>query len=57
MQVSSILDWFGEDFGGNQAAQLQRISKWLPNEGAQRAAIQNAVSISYLDYDWKLNSQ
>lgn len=57
MQLSSIMDWFGEDFGANQAARLKEIAKWLPTEDAQRAAIRNSVTISYLDYDWKLNSQ
>ncbi|QDV59251.1 DUF547 domain-containing protein [Rosistilla oblonga] len=57
MQLSSILDWFGEDFGGNQAAQLKRIAEWLPSQTAQAAARQNAVSVSYLDYNWNLNSQ
>ena len=55
--LSSILDWFGEDFGNSQAEQLRRISTWLPNAAAQSAAKQNSVSVSHLEYDWKLNQQ
>ncbi len=37
-QISAILDWFGEDFGANQAAQLRKIAGWLPTEAAKAAA-------------------
>ena len=55
--LSSILSWFGEDFGAGQAAQLGKIGPWLPTEAARRAAAQNAVSVSFLDYDWSLNER
>lgn len=55
--LSSILDWFGDDFGGSQAEQLRRISQWLPSAAAQSAARQNAVRVSYLNYNWDLNQQ
>ncbi len=57
MQLSSILKWFGEDFGNGQAAQLRAIAPYLPTRGAYDAAVANAVSISYLNYDWALNDQ
>ena len=53
--LSSILSWFGQDFGKSRADQLRRISRWLPTPAAQQAARQNAVSVSFLDYDWTLN--
>jgi len=56
-KVSSILQWFGTDFGANQAAQLNAIAKFLPTKEAQAAATSNAVSVSYLDYSWELNEQ
>jgi hypothetical protein len=56
-QMSQILSWFGEDFGPNQAAQLRTIAKWLPNETAQTAAKRANGSVSFLDYNWKLNDQ
>ncbi|MEM8670239.1 MAG: DUF547 domain-containing protein [Planctomycetota bacterium] len=55
--LSAILDWFGEDFGSNQAAVLKRIAQWLPNQTAEKAARLNTVSVSYLEYDWNLNKQ
>jgi hypothetical protein len=55
--LSSILSWFEEDFGSDQAAQQRTISQWLPSDAARQAAAQNAVSISFLDYDWNLNEQ
>ena len=55
--LSSILSWFGEDFGSNRAAQLKKIAPWLPNDSARSAAMRNGVSVSYVDYDWSLNDQ
>ncbi len=57
MHLSSILKWFGEDFGNDQAAQLRTIAPYLPTQQAYDAALANAVSVSYLDYDWGLNDQ
>ena len=56
-QLSSILSWFGTDFGSNQGAQLKTMAAWLPNKAAQNAALQNSVRIKYLDYNWDLNDQ
>jgi len=55
--LSSILSWFSEDFGRNQAAQLKTIAPYLPSQAATQAANANSVSVSYLDYDWSLNDQ
>lgn len=55
--LSSILKWFGEDFGNGQAAQLRAIAPYLPTREAQAAAVANSVSVSYLDYNWGLNDQ
>ncbi|QDS94516.1 hypothetical protein FF011L_32950 [Roseimaritima multifibrata] len=56
-RLSAIMDWFGEDFGRDQAAQLRTIAPYLPSRAAYDAAIGNSVSVSYLDYDWGLNDQ
>ena len=56
-QLSSILEWFGEDFGANQAAQLRTIAPFFPQGAAQQFASQGRGSVSYLDYDWGLNDQ
>jgi hypothetical protein len=55
--LSSILSWFAEDFGSDQAAQLRAIAPYLPTSATQQAASTNAVRVSYLDYDWNLNDQ
>ena len=55
--LSSILSWFADDFGRDQAAQLRAIAPYLPTATAQQAANSNAVRVSYLDYDWGLNDQ
>ena len=56
-ELSSILDWFDEDFGNNPKQMLKRIAVWLPTQEARAAAKSGSVSVSYLDYDWSLNQQ
>lgn len=55
--LSSIMSWFGEDFGNGQAAQLRTISKWLPDRASQAAAQSGAGRVSFMDYNWNLNDQ
>jgi len=55
--MSSIIEWFGSDFGATQADQLRYLSAYLPNDQARVAAQQNAGRISYLNYSWNLNEQ
>ncbi len=55
--LSSILKWFGTDFGQDQAAQLRRISPWLPTATARQAASAGRLRVTYLDYDWSLNDR
>ena len=56
-ELSSILSWFGEDFGSDQKTQLRRIAPWLPTPEAKQAAEQGNVSVSFQDYNWNLNEQ
>lgn len=56
-QLSSILDWYGKDFGATSTTQLKRISEWLPTDAARRAAATGRGKISFLEYSWKLNQQ
>jgi Protein of unknown function, DUF547 len=56
-QLSEIMDWFGEDFGANQSAQLRTIAKWLPGKAAQTAAQRGVGRVSYLKYNWNLNDK
>lgn len=57
MKLSTIMKWYGSDFGADQATQLRSLAKYLPTPEAQAAANANAVNISYLDYSWDLNEQ
>lgn len=52
--LSAILDWFGEDFGPNNAAVIRRILPLLPDNAAQSIA-PDRVNIRYAEYDWSLN--
>ncbi len=56
-RLNSILSWFGSDFGSDQTAQLKYIATYLPTDSAKQAARSNSVSLSYLEYDWRLNNQ
>jgi len=56
-ELSAILKWFGEDFGADQSAGLKKISRWLPDDGAQQAAATGRGRIDYLAYDWTLNER
>ncbi len=56
MQVSAIMDWFGQDFGKNQVQQFNRLKPYLP-EAAQQLAVSPRTRMSYLKYDWSINDQ
>lgn len=56
LHVSSILDWFGEDFGDTPQEGLAELAEYLPEDAAEIAR-QKGLSIRYLDYDWNLNKQ
>lgn len=56
-KLSSIIKWFADDFGADQAARLATIAPYLPTREAYNAATNNSVRVSYLDYDWSLNEQ
>jgi hypothetical protein len=56
MHVSSILDWFGEDFGPTQQAQFTALQQYLP-EDAQRMAVNPRTRLVFQEYDWSLNEQ
>ena len=51
--LSSILDWFGEDFGDSTAAILDKISPLL----AESESETSNWKVKYLPYSWKLNDQ
>ena len=57
VRVSSILDWFGKDFGPKPQKALARLAEYMPNDATGRLLEQGDFSVKYLDYDWNLNKQ
>ena len=56
VKLSSILDWFGEDFGNNKLEVLESILDYIPEDDADAIADnEGTLKISYLPYSWKLN--
>ena len=57
VRVSSILDWFGKDFGPTPQKALAGLVKYMPDERTKDLLSGGDFSVSYLDYDWSLNQQ
>ena len=55
--LSSILSWFGEDFGDSQAAVLKRIGPYLPSDDLRSFVAKQGIRVRYTDYDWGINEQ
>jgi hypothetical protein len=56
IHLSSILSWFGNDFGDSQSARLEYLTPYLP-AAAIPVAGSAQTRVKYLDYDWSLNDQ
>ena len=56
LKLSSILDWFGSDFGATQQAQIAAVSPYFP-EQAKTFVARGGYSVKYLEYDWSLNAK
>ncbi len=54
LQLSSIFDWYAEDFGKDLSAQLQTIAAYCPQPMASQLA-SHTGEIAY-HYDWQLNA-
>ena len=54
--VSSILDWFGSDFGKTQQDQFTYLKPYLP-KAVRALAVHPQTKIRFLSYDWNLNDQ
>jgi len=54
LQLSSIFDWYGEDFAEGRLAIF--LAHYAGALGAERAALaKKDLEIAFLDYDWRLN--
>ncbi len=55
-KVSKIFDWFKDDFKKNAPSVLEFISRYLPEEQAQKLlADASSFKVKQTKYDWKLN--
>ncbi|MEM9782634.1 MAG: DUF547 domain-containing protein [Pseudomonadota bacterium] len=52
--VSTIYDWFSEDFGDTEASILKHIAAYAPNDKGR--ALQDLGRIDEFDYDWSINA-
>ncbi|NNC97603.1 MAG: DUF547 domain-containing protein [Gammaproteobacteria bacterium] len=57
VKLSSILKWFGEDFGETESELLETIQPYISEESAEMLNSTNTWKVSYLSYNWKLNDQ
>ncbi|MFQ5730716.1 MAG: DUF547 domain-containing protein [Planctomycetaceae bacterium] len=56
VHMSSILKWFGSDFGRTEVERLAAVRRYMPRAG-QQAAANRRVRVRYLNYNWNLNDQ
>lgn len=54
LTVSSIYNWFEEDFGGNKAGVIAHLKDYAT--GDLKTAIESGAEIKKYDYDWSLNN-
>lgn len=54
--LSSILTWFGSDFGKSKIDQLRYIAPYFPDD-AKRLVSAGGYRIEFQKYDWDLNTQ
>lgn len=57
VRTSLILKWYSKDFGPTKKDALTRFADYMPDETTRRLIASKDFSVSYLDYDWKLNKQ
>ncbi|GEM_PF-179214 len=57
VRLSSILKWFGEDFGGTDAAKLAFAAEHVTDSALAAQLTGGGIKVKYLAYDWSLNEQ
>lgn len=57
VEISPILEWYGEDFGTDPTAIIKTIWPWLPSDDKQWISSNPGWKLNYLGYDWALNDQ
>jgi len=57
VHLSSILKWFGEDFGGTDREKLDFASRYIASDAERAFLKRDDLSVGYLDYDWGINDK
>ena len=52
--LSSIFDWYGNDFGDTKKQQLEKLAEYAPSDTAEK--LRNYQGAINYQYDWNLNS-
>jgi hypothetical protein len=56
--LSRLFDWYGDDFGGDDASKLLYVARYLPADlAADIRAAPDAWDVSYVKWYWELNEQ
>lgn len=56
LALSSLFKWYAADFGGTDAALVEHVAQYLPDDQARSLrSMASKIKITYLDYDWRLN--
>lgn len=56
LYLSSIFDWFGNDFGSGEQA-LRDVAAGYVSEEDRRYLLRRKPAIEFLHYDWRINEQ
>jgi hypothetical protein len=56
LKLSQLISWYGSDFGSTQQQQMQALRRYFP-PSAQALVGSGRYQVSFLEYDWNLNSQ
>ena len=57
LKLSSIMKWFGSDFGSDTNRQISAVLRYFPEPVRQAVKERGISRVDFLDYDWNLNSQ
>ena len=57
IEISSIFDWYEEDFVKKSGSVAAYVAPWLTDDPEfQQQLREDDVEVDHLDYDWSLNS-
>ena len=54
LRLNKVLDWFGDDFGGNEGL-IEFFLPYLSDEDRTYLESNGPAKVSFFDYDWTLN--